>query len=285
MGRRTPQHDHTDRHHQVGNDGGHRNHGREFAPTSEKEQENERHQQVEPHRRTWNAVFRMDPAEHLGNRAVALHGIEHARGRRGIGAAGATGADECIRIKQQRQPIEIQGKGQLRERRTVFQRRPPLTQMIRRHGPQEGHLQHQVHHRTEGDGAENRERHAAAWIARLARQVHRILETVVAEYDAAGRDGRENRGQVADMGSAMYADMKVLRMKAAAHQGDRRGGGHNEFEERDGAIGVREYLHAPEVHQEIDHDQRGGNPQTRMTQFSLAIGGVHVQGMRPVPGP
>jgi hypothetical protein len=157
--------------------------------------------------------------------------------------------------------------------------------MIGRYGPQERHLQHQVDDRTQGDGAENRERYAASGMARLARQVHRILETVVAEYDAAGRDGRENGGKIAHVSAAMHADLKILRMKAAAHQGDGRGCGHDEFEERDGAIGVREYLHAPEVHQEIDHDQHGGNPQSRVTQFSLPIGGVHVQRMRPGPGP
>ncbi len=61
--------------------------------------------------------------------------------------------------------------------------------------------------------------------------------------------------------------------------------GHDELEERDGAVGVREYLHAPEVHQEVDHHQHGGNPQARLAQFSLPIGGMHVQRMRPGPGP
>ncbi len=83
----------------------------------------------------------------------------------------------------------------------------------------------------------------------------------------------------------MRADVKILRMKAAAHQGDGRCRRYDEFEECDGAVGVREYLHAPEVHQEIDHHQHGGNPQSRLAQFSLPIGGVHVQGVRPGPWP
>ncbi len=227
----------------------------------------------------------MNPPEHFGYRPAAFHGIDHARGRGCVGAARTARADKCIRVKQQRQPIEIEGKGQLRERRTVFQRRPSLTQVVRRHGPQERHLQQQVDDRTQGDGAENRERYAASRMARLAGQVHRILETVVAEYDAAGRDGCENGGKIAHVPAAMHTDLKILRMKACAHQGDCRGRGHDEFEEGDGAVGIRKNLHAPEVHEEIDNDQYRGDPQSRMAQFSLPIGGVHVQGMRPVPGP
>src|SRR5580698_11265983 len=104
--------------------------------------------------------------------------------------------------------------------------------MIGRHGAQERDLQHQVHDGTQSNGAENRKGYAAPGMARLARQVHGTLKAVVAEYDAAGRDRRENRSEVAHMLSAVHADVKIRRVKSAAHQGDRGGGRYNELEKR-----------------------------------------------------
>ena len=181
---------------------------------------------------------RMHAPEHFGHRAAALHGINHARRRGGVGAARTAGTDEGIGIEQQRQPIEIQRQRQLRERRTVFQRRPSFAANVPApRNPKRPPAACRYTTVLRGDRAEDREGHAAARVARLARQVHRTLETVVAEDDAAGRNGRENCGQVADMRTAMDTDMKILPMKAAAHQRDGGGGRHDELEECNGAVG------------------------------------------------
>ena len=126
IGRRAPKHHHADRHDQVGDDGGNRDHGGEFPPAAKEKQEDEGHQQVEPHRGPRYPEARVHPAQYLGYGGAALHGVNHAGRGRGVRSAGAAGADECIGVKQQSKPVQVQRQRQLRKRRAIFQRCPPL---------------------------------------------------------------------------------------------------------------------------------------------------------------
>ena len=85
VGSRAPQYHHADRHDQVGDDGGHRNDGRELAPAAEEKQKYERHDEVEPHCRPGNSILRMYATENLRHGATALHGVNHASGGRRVG--------------------------------------------------------------------------------------------------------------------------------------------------------------------------------------------------------
>ena len=227
----------------------------------------------------------MHSPEDRRHRAADLHGVDHARRRRGIGAARAARTDECIGVQQNGQPIEVQRQRQLGERRAVLEPRPPFTQVVGRHGPQEGHLQQQVHDGGERDRAENGERHAAPGIACFARKIHRALEAVVAEHDAAGRDGGQDGGKVADVRAAVDADVEVLPMKPGEHQSDGGGAGHDQLEERDRAVGVRKNLDAPEIDQEISNHQDRGDRQASHGQLPLTIRRMYVKRVRPVPRP
>ena len=157
--------------------------------------------------------------------------------------------------------------------------------MFRRHGSEKGNLQHEVHHGAQRDRSEDGKGHAAAGIPRLAGQVYRALETVVAEYDAAGGDSGEDGRGIAHMPSAVNADLEVFPMEPRAHQGDGGGRRHDELEKGNGTVGVGENLHAPEIEQEIHHHQRGGYGEAGQRQLSLTIGGVNVEFMRPGPRP
>ncbi len=280
-----PEHDDADRHHEVGDDGGHRDHGGQLAPAAEKEQKNEGHEQIEPHRGPRDPEARMHSAQYFGHRIAPLHGVDHAGGRGGVSSAGAAGADEGIGVQQDGEPIEIEGERQLSERRAVFERRPALVQVLRRHRAEECNLQHQIDHRAQRDRAEDCKGHAPPRIARLAGKVHRALEAVVAEDDAAGGNRGEDGGDVPDVPAAVNADAEILPMKAGAHQRHGGGRGHDQLEESDGAVGIGKDFHAPEIEQEIDHHQRSGNGQSGQGQLTLAIGSMHIQVMRPRPGP
>jgi hypothetical protein len=158
-------------------------------------------------------------------------------------------------------------------------------QVLRRHGAEEGDLQQQVNDGAQDDGTKNGKRYTAPRIARLAREVHGTLKAVVAEYDTAGRHRGEDRGRVGGVAAAVYADAKILPMETLAHQRDRGRGRNDQFEERDRAIGARKNLDAPKIQQEVDDDQRPGDAKTRDRELALAIGGVHIQILRPAPRP
>ena len=87
------------------------------------------------------------------------------------------------------------------------------------------------------------------------------------------------------MPAAVDAHLKVFPMKACADQCDGGGRRYDELEEGDGAVGISKYLDAPEIEQEIDHDQDRRNGQTRTGQHALAVGRMDIQRVRPVTGP
>jgi hypothetical protein len=85
------------------------------------------------------------------------------------------------------------------------------------------------------------------------------LKAVVAEHDAAGGNRGEDGCQISHVLPAVHAHLKILPMETGEHERNGGPGRHDQLEKRDSAVGACKNLHAPEIDQEINHHQNGGD--------------------------
>ena len=161
----------------------------ELRPAWKWQEQQESQDEVEyerPHR----DPRRVELQKEAGELLVLRQRVVDARGGARVGERRSRRRQHGVEIKRGRQPLHAEEGGEGRERsaRHVLRKRAPsVRQMRRRHGADEGHLQHQVDDKAHDHGADDRQRHGGLRISRFARHVDGGTEAEQREHDAAGR--------------------------------------------------------------------------------------------------